>query len=61
MARKRGQQRWSALLSRIAKHMRLDKDMWADFVSHANAHYKSAFVDAFESTMSFVCVRPVLG
>ena len=27
---------------RIAKHMRLDKDMWADFVWHANAHYKSA-------------------
>ena len=61
MARKRGQQRWSALLSRIAKHMRLDKDMWADFVSHANAHYKSAFVDAFESATSLVCVGPVGG
>ena len=49
------------MLSRIAKHMRLDKDMWADFVSHANAHYKPAFVDAFESATSLVCVGPVGG
>ena len=61
MARKRGQQRWSALLSRIAKHVRLDEDVWAGFVAHANAHYKPAFVDVFESATSLACVGPVGG
>ena len=33
------------MLPRIAKHMRLDKqDMWADFVSHANARNLSALL-----------------
>ena len=40
MARKRAQQRWSALLSRIAKQVRLEAPLWAAFVAHANAHYK---------------------
>ena len=47
MARKRAQQRWSALLSRIDKQMRLDASAWAAFVAHANARYKPKFIAAF--------------
>ena len=57
MARKRAQQRWSALLARIAKQMRLDAPLWADFVAHANATYKAAFVAAF-AVPRIVCVGP---
>jgi len=49
MARKRAQQRWSGLFRRIAEHVRatLGDALWADFVAHANACYKDAFVSAF--------------
>jgi hypothetical protein len=49
VARKRAQQRWSALLSRIAREVRpaLGDMLWADFVTHAEAHYKAKFVAAF--------------
>ena len=49
MARKRSQQRWSALLSRIAKVVRLALGdvPWDGFVTHAEAHYKAKFVAAF--------------
>ena len=47
MARKRAQQRWSALLSRISKLMRLDASLWTAFVAHANAHSsKDTFIAA---------------
>ena len=41
MARKRTQQRWSGLLTRIAKQVRatLGDAQWADFVAHANPCY----------------------
>ena len=61
MARKRAQQRWSALLARIAKQMRLDGWLWADFVAHANRHYKPNFVAAFEAPLLLECVGPVGG
>ena len=54
---RRGKQRWSALVSaptsRLAANMRprLGEALWADFVAHANAHYKEAFVNAFDITM----------
>ena len=40
----------SAPTSRLAKCMRarLGDALWAEFVSHANAHYKQAFVSVFE-------------
>ena len=60
MARKRAQQRWSALLSRIDKQMRLDAASWATFVAHANAHYKPRFVAAFHKPM-LTCVGPSYG
>jgi hypothetical protein len=49
MGRKRAQQRRSGLFRRIAEHVRatLGDALWADFVSHANACYKDAFVSAF--------------
>jgi hypothetical protein len=49
MARKRAQQRWSGLFRRIAEHVRatLGDALWADFVAHANACYKDAFLSAF--------------
>ena len=49
MARKRAQQRWNALLARIAKQVRaaLGEFLWADFVAHAEARYKDAFVATF--------------
>jgi hypothetical protein len=45
MARKRTQQRWSGLLTRIAKQVRatLGDAQWADFVAHADSCYKDAF------------------
>jgi hypothetical protein len=49
MGRKRAQQRRSGLFRRIAEHVRatLGDALWADFVAHANACYKDAFVSAF--------------
>ena len=60
MARKRAQQRWSALLSRISKLMRLDASLWTAFVAHANAHYKDKFIAAFRKPM-LKCVGPSYG
>ena len=60
MARKRAQQRWSALLSRIAKQVRLEAPLWAAFVAHANAHYKADFVAAFNKP-TLKCVGPSYG
>ena len=62
MARKRAQQRWSALLARVGKWVReaLGESLWADFVAHADAHYKGAFVAAFDS-LHLVCVGPPSG
>ena len=50
VARKRAQQRSSALLStRIAREVRpaLGEMLWADFVAHTEAHYKAKFVAVF--------------
>lgn len=49
VARKCAQQRWSALLTHIARDVRpaLGDMLWADFVTHAEAHYKAKFVAAF--------------
>ena len=53
LAIRRGKQRWSALVSaptsRLAKTMRarLGNVLWADFVAHANKHYKASYVGAF--------------
>ena len=49
VARKRAQQRWSALLTHITREVRpaLGDMSWADFVTHAEAHYKAKFVAAF--------------
>ena len=53
VARKRAQQRWSALLtangSRLAREMRgaLGEQCWAEFLVHA-AHYKRSFLKAFD-------------
>ena len=49
MALKRAQQRWSGLLRRVAEQVRatLGDELWADFVTHANACYKDAFLSAF--------------
>ena len=60
MARKRAQQRWSALLSRIAKQMRLDAPLWTAFVDHANANYKAKFVAVFGKPV-LRCVGPSYG
>ena len=60
MARKRAQQRWSALLSRIDKQMRLEDPHKIAFVAHANAHYKAQFVAAFRKPM-LKCVGPSYG
>ena len=53
IAMRRGGQRWSSLVSaptsRVARIMRpvLGYELWHRFVTHANAHYKDAFVAAF--------------
>ena len=49
MARKRAEQCLSVLLKHIAKQVRatLGDVLWADFVTHANACYKDAFLSAF--------------
>ena len=49
VAHKCAQQRWSALLTRIARDVRpaLGDMLWADFVTHTEAHYKAKFVAAF--------------
>jgi len=62
MARKRAQQRWSALLTRIAKQVRpaLGDMLWDKFVAHAEAHYKDTFVRAFRAPR-LRCVGPPRG
>jgi hypothetical protein len=60
MARKRAQQRWSALLSRISKQMCLDPPLWTAFVAHANTNYKAKFVAAFGKPV-LRCVGPSYG
>ena len=52
----------SAPTSRLAKCMRarLGDALWAEFVSHANAHYKQAFVSVFE-VPTLHCVGPLSG
>ena len=62
MARKRAQQRWSALLKRIADKVRamLGDALWADFVAHANACYKDALLSAFRKPI-LRCVGPPHG
>jgi hypothetical protein len=60
MARKRAQQRWSALLSRIYKQMHLNVPLWAAFVAHANMHYKDKFIAAFHKPV-LKCVGPSYG
>ena len=63
---RRGKQRWSALVSaptsRLAKMMRplLGDTTWSAFVSHANKHYKAAYVDAFDNSV-LRCVGPMDG
>lgn len=68
MCRKRGQQRWSALVSantsRIARLMRayLGEARWSAFVAHAEQHYKKQFLRAFEpSSGVIVCQGPIEG
>ena len=61
MARKRAQQRWSALLVRISRQVQLEGSLWADFVAHANRLYKPAFIAAFEEAPVLACVGPVGG
>ena len=62
MGRKRTQQRRSGLFRRIAEHVRatLGDALWADFVAHANACYKDAFVSAFRKPI-LRCVAPPHG
>ena len=52
----------SAPTSLLAKCMRarLGDALWAEFVSHANAHYKQAFVSVFEAP-TLRCVGPLSG
>ena len=63
---RRGKQRWSALVSaptsRLAKtmHARLGDAAWNDFVSHANRHYKDAYVRAFHAR-TLRCVGTIDG
>ena len=59
VARKRAQQCWSGLLERIAKQARatLGDELWADFVAHANACDKDAFLSAFRKPI-LRCVPP---
>ncbi len=65
-ARRRASQRWSALVtapsSRIARIMRpvLDEACWAAFVARANAHYRAAFLAAFNGPL-LRCVGRVSG
>ena len=61
MARKRAQQRWSALLVRISRQVQLEGSLWADFVAHANILNKPAFIAAFEEAPVLACVWPVGG
>jgi len=62
MAHKRAQQRWSALLTRIAQHVcsALGDDVWAVFVAHAKTTYKAAFVRTFRKP-TLRCVGPPHG
>ena len=68
ICRKRGQQRWSALVSastsRIARSMRahLGSVRWQAFVAYANTHYKEQFVSAFEPGSGVItCAGPIEG
>jgi hypothetical protein len=68
VCRKRGQQRWSSLVSastsRIARSMRahLGNVRWRAFVAHANKHYKERFVRAFEPSSGVIaCAGPIDG
>ena len=64
MARKRAQQRWSALLVRevrISRQVQLEGSLWADFVAHANRLHKPAFIAAFEEAPVLACVWPMGG
>ena len=66
LARRRASKRWSALVtaptSRIARIMRLvlGEASWAAFVAHANAHYRAAFLAAFNGPL-LRCVGRVSG
>ena len=65
LARKRGIQRWSSLLS--AKSSRLAKTQgmrqflgercWCDFVKHATTHYREAFLQAFTPQDGVLCCK----
>ena len=65
LARKRGIQRWSSLISakssRLAKThgMRqfLGERCWGDFVKHATAHYREAFLQAFTPQDGVLCCK----
>jgi hypothetical protein len=65
LARKRGIQRWSSLLSakssRLAKThgMRqfLGERCWCDFVKHATTHYREAFLQAFTPQDGVLCCK----
>ena len=66
--RKRGHQRWSALVSaptsRIARAMRehVGKARWRSFVAYAEAHYREQFVSAFEPDSGVIaCAGPIEG
>jgi hypothetical protein len=69
LARKRGIQRWSSLVSatssRLAKAngMRafLGERCWRDFVGHAAAHYREAFLQAFTPRDGVLCCKGPLG
>ena len=52
----------SAPTSRLAKMMRplLGDTTWSAFVSHANKHYKAAYVGAFDNSV-LCCVGPMDG
>ena len=54
IARKRAQQRWSALLTRIERRVKLSD--FGAFKKHANTKYKSQFIALFTSPL--VCVGP---
>jgi len=68
IARRRAEQRWSALVSapssRLARQMRpfLGDELWEQFVVHAVSNYKSDFVPAFSPRSNLLrCVGTVEG
>ena len=60
MARRRAQKRWSALLTRIQNHVRLNDRLWSNFVAYAKENYYEAFLAAFKGP-ALHCVGPVGG